>query len=54
MCEPRFLSQYMALIRVGAAFYTRLTSDVNDSVYGRSHAGEKPLSQGRYKISFCE
>lgn len=44
----------VVVIRVGGAFYTRLTSDVNDFVYARSHAGEKPPSQGRYKISFCE
>ena len=44
----------VVVIPVGGAFYTRLTSDVNDFVYARSHAGEKPPSQGRYKISFCE
>ena len=46
----------VVVIPVGGAFYTRLgmTSDVNDFVYARSHAGEKPPSQGRCKISFCE
>ena len=34
----------VVVILVGGAFYTRLTSDVNDFVYARSHAGEKPPS----------
>lgn len=36
----------VVVIRVGGAFYTRLTSDVNDFVYVRSHAREKPTFAG--------
>lgn len=43
-----FLSAWLlvVVIRVGGAFYTRLTGDVNDFVYARSHAREKPTFAG--------